>query len=186
MAWRRKSAHELVLLTSILVKLSYPLEVEQQESYWECQLPVGQYICDRLEIDNITQSIKDCQRGLVSVPCRPLKGSLWHDTCPKASKFRASGKEIAFYQTVPCRWTNGYSFALTLSFSVFLGFLGLDRFYLGYPTLGLLKFFTCGLGGLWWLVDIILVAFQIVGPFDGSDYVMDYFGPIMQSSGYEL
>jgi hypothetical protein len=41
--------------------------------------------------------------------------------------------------------------------SVFLGFLGVDRFYLGYGVLGLIKLFTFGGFGLWWLLDIILI-----------------------------
>jgi TM2 domain-containing membrane protein YozV len=55
------------------------------------------------------------------------------------------------------------SFTTTLLLSVFLGGLGVDRFYLGKVSTGLLKLavsiFTLGLfGWVWWLVDIILIA----------------------------
>lgn len=54
---------------------------------------------------------------------------------------------------------------------------GIDRFYLGYPALGLLKFCTFGFMFLGQLVDIILIATQVVGPADGSAYIIPYFGP---------
>ena len=43
--------------------------------------------------------------------------------------------------------------------SVFLGHLGIDRFYLGHTGLGIAKLFLSWLTfGIWWLVDLILVC----------------------------
>jgi hypothetical protein len=41
--------------------------------------------------------------------------------------------------------------------SVLLGWLGIDRFYLGYKHIGLLKLFTFGVLGLWWILDVVLI-----------------------------
>ena len=48
--------------------------------------------------------------------------------------------------------------------SIFLGWLGVDRFYLGYTGLGILKLLTCGGWGVWWVIDIILIACGSIGP----------------------
>ena len=46
----------------------------------------------------------------------------------------------------------------TLIISIFLGELGIDRFYLGYIGLGFLKLVTVGGFGIWWIYDIISIA----------------------------
>lgn len=45
-----------------------------------------------------------------------------------------------------------------LLLSLFLGGLGVDRFYLGHTGLGVLKLLTGGGCGVWALIDLILVA----------------------------
>lgn len=43
-------------------------------------------------------------------------------------------------------------------FSLFLGMLGVDRFYMGHVGLGILKLITLGGFGVWWLIDLIWIA----------------------------
>ena len=55
--------------------------------------------------------------------------------------------------------------AILLSF--FFGYLGIDRFYLGYTGMGLLKLFTFGLFGILWLIDLLRIIFGDLKPRDG-------------------
>jgi hypothetical protein len=41
--------------------------------------------------------------------------------------------------------------------SLFIGWLGIDRFYLGHTTLGVLKLISLGGFGIWYVIDLILV-----------------------------
>ena len=59
---------------------------------------------------------------------------------------------------------------VALILSIFLGELGIDRFYLGYIGTGILKLITSGGFGIWWLIDLIMIATGKLKPKDGSEY----------------
>lgn len=42
--------------------------------------------------------------------------------------------------------------------SWFVGYLGIDRFYLGQTGLGIAKLLTAGGCGVWWFIDAILIT----------------------------
>ena len=120
------------------------------------------FICWRLEV---LMFLTDGIPLQAPQQCTALPGILCQSTC-----------NSTFTRWENCNWTNGYQFDTALLLSVFLGMFGIDRFYLGYPAIGLLKFSTLGFFFIGHLVDIILIASQTLGPADGSHYIINYFG----------
>ncbi len=50
------------------------------------------------------------------------------------------------------------NWTLTLIMSIIFGQLGVDRFIMGQIGLGIVKLITLGGCGVWWIIDIILIA----------------------------
>ncbi len=57
---------------------------------------------------------------------------------------------------------------LCLLMSIFFGSIGVDRFIMGKIATGVLKFITLGGLGIWWFVDVILVASKY--DFEGIEW----------------
>jgi len=175
---------EMVALTLLVLLPCFPLLLSSQENEvldeeeeeiceasLDCskELQAGQFLCLHKDVDEATQQLRDCRlvegEGRAPVTCQALPGIQCANSCNET-----------FTRYEKCNWTNGYHFDTALLLSVFLGMFGADRFYLGYPAIGLLKFSTLGFFFIGHLVDVILIASQALGPADGSHYIINYFG----------
>jgi len=153
-----------------LMRLSFPFLLlcilfTAVESSPSCgDLLFGQYSCSIPPIDQTTNELQGCTpNNTVSATCTALPG------------VQCEGP-LQWEIEVPCRYTNGYKYTTAISLSVFLGYFGIDRFYLGYPTIAFLKLITFGGFVVGNLIDIMLIANQVVKPADGSGYIISQFG----------
>ncbi|HOJ30557.1 MAG TPA: TM2 domain-containing protein [bacterium] len=65
----------------------------------------------------------------------------------------------------------GKDWLVVVLLSALVGQFGIDRFYLGYTGLGILKLLTLGGCGIWWLIDLILVATNNIKDANGNPLV---------------
>lgn len=78
-----------------------------------------------------------------------------------------------------CPNTNGLRYNTAVLLSFFFGIFGVDRFYLGYTSVGFMKFFTGGFFLIGYFADCILITCQIVRPADNSGYAASEPFPLL-------
>lgn len=76
------------------------------------------------------------------------------------------GYAVQQMQTQPAKQLN---WVVTLVVSILVGSFGVDRFMMGQVGLGILKLLTLGGCGVWWLIDVILIATK--HQFEGIQWV---------------
>jgi TM2 domain-containing membrane protein YozV len=158
----------------ILVLLFTFITAETSWQHRPCaDLQMGQFKCTQPVIDDLKQNEINCTAdNLVKVSCYPAENV----TC---NRKRFDGKTIGFYKSVKCRYVTNYYYQTAVLLSIFFGIFGIDRFYLGYIAIGLLKFCTFGFMLIGYLFDMILIITQTLKPSDGSNYIVDYYGQIL-------
>ena len=62
---------------------------------------------------------------------------------------------------------------IAILLAIFTGGFGVDRFYLGYTGLGVVKLLTAGGFGIWSLIDLIRICTGSLRPADGSPWQED-------------
>ncbi|CAJ0598772.1 unnamed protein product [Cylicocyclus nassatus] len=163
------------LFCSFLVMIDSHVGVSKfstSRSLKQCQsLRSFQYKCEPPAIGVDTQQPVNCNEDdSVTVTCQVASGIACRGL---------QNNTRYFYLKVPnaCSYRAHLHHSTALLLSIFFGFLGIDRLYLGYYAIGIIKMFS--LGGLFvlWLIDVVLIALQLLQPADGSQYIMNYYGP---------
>lgn len=100
---------------------------------------------------------------------------------PKKYK-KMTGKKLGFKNTIKMKVaqkmlkkkmrkdgsSGGKSQLVALLLCLFIGALGIHRFYLGYTTIGIIQLLTAGGCGIWALIDFIRIIVGDLGPKNGN------------------
>ena len=133
------------------------------------------FICFLLSTTYCDKNCEDLDDWLLN--CTIEEGGYYTIECPKSGYYEVNCSSLVtcngtgyVVRSIPCYPTDGKDPTVALALSIFLGFLGADRFYLGYYSIGLFKLFTGGFFSFGWFLDIFLIALRILKPAHNEIY----------------
>ena len=91
-----------------------------------------------------------------------------------ADQVKCIGEQKWIINDYRCYEDNGVSYITTFCCSLLFGFFGVDRFFLGYPLLGTIKLLTFGGIGIWYIIDLLMIASGSLRPNMGDSYINSY------------
>jgi len=114
---------------------------------------------------NCAKQLADNAEFCINCGQRPLQGTRYCQSCGQEVM---PGAEICVKCGVRLARGSEKDWAVALILSALLGWIAVDRFYLGYVGLGILKLLTGAGCGIWWLVDVILIAMNKLPDAQGN------------------
>jgi len=121
-----------------------------------CYLVPNQYVVCSVQ-DLFSVPIHEYNSSMVG--CRTYgTGEVTTATCSVLNGVDCFGPPVYNQTNYPCIRFGGYFFPTALLYSMFLGCLGIDRFYLGHCGFGVLKLLSLGGLGIWWMIDLGLLV----------------------------
>lgn len=105
---------------------------------------------------------------------KPLKGTkyCWHCKT-ETSEMQEMCIKCGVSLSKQAQKGEGKDWLVALLLAIFLGTLGVHRFYTGHIATGILMILTAGGCGIWWLIDVIIIATGNFKDGEGRPLVKD-------------
>lgn len=116
---------------------------------------------------NCGKQISDQAVACVGCGVPPMKGKRFCQSCGEETNLNS---EICTKCGVKLTM-EGKDFLTTLLLAIFLGALGIHRFYTGKTGTGIVQLLTFGGCGIWVLVDIIMIATGSFKDANGNELI---------------
>lgn len=174
---------KIICLIAIVVSLGYALVSCQKKftpsfSLAEHSYEHGSKISRQAHVDEVNDQTKVADLAMtstsktseVSIDKKAHTAALIKEAKQKIDYSKLSPKQAKRLEKLERKLAkkSGDDQLVALLLVIFVGCLGIHRFYLGYTWQGIVQLLTVGCCGVWALIDLIRIATGDLQPYEGS------------------